>query len=96
MMQTAAFGFIAPSLLHRSATSFTKIYNNMAPGSSNPTLDDPHLWLEDVLGERPLSWVAEVNKKCIDDVGDPKETESYKRIKDILDSKVRDNLKEAA
>jgi len=48
---------------------------------------DPHLWLEDVLGERQLAWVEDVNKKCIDAVGDPKETEAYERIKAILDSK---------
>lgn len=50
--------------------------------------DDPHLWLEDVLGEKPLGWVEKVNKDCLAAVGDPKETETYTRIKSILDSKV--------
>ena len=27
----------------------------------NPTVDDPYLWLEDVLGERALAWVRERN-----------------------------------
>jgi prolyl oligopeptidase PreP (S9A serine peptidase family) len=48
---------------------------------------DPHLWLEDVLGESQLAYVEECNTRCLDDVGDPRETENYGRIKDILDSK---------
>lgn len=60
--------------------------------SGNPTTAaaaaaDPHLWLEEVLGEKQLAWVEKCNKGCLVDVGDPKETDSYKRIKDILDSK---------
>ena len=99
-MRRTIFGFIAPSLLRRSTISSVHIINKMSPSNNPPSngsticataqgTADPHLWLEDVLGEKPLAWVEEVNKKCIDDVGDPKETESYKRIKDILDSKVR-------
>jgi len=56
---------------------------------------DPHLWLEEVLGEKQLAWVEKCNKGCLVDVGDPKETDSYKRIKDILDSKVRQRCKRA-
>lgn len=48
---------------------------------------DPHVWLEDVLGEKPLQWVRERNEACIASVGDPLKTNSYKRILGILDSK---------
>jgi hypothetical protein len=51
---------------------------------------DPHLWLEDVLGESQLAWVERCNARCLDDVGDPRGTDCYSRIKDILDSKVRE------
>ena len=62
----------------------------MAPSAPPAaTAGDPHAWLEDVLGERQLAWVNDVNKKCIDHVGDPKGTECYRRIKSILDSKDR-------
>ena len=78
---------LASSLLLRSARAFS---TNMAPSAPPAaTAGDPHAWLEDVLGERQLAWVDDVNKKCIDHVGDPKGTECYRRIKSILDSKDR-------
>jgi len=48
---------------------------------------DPHKWLEEVLGEKPLAWVKERNIECIAAVGEPKDTDTYKRILTILDSK---------
>jgi len=50
-----------------------------------PPLDDPHFWLEEVLGEKQLAWVEEKNKQCLDQVGDPKETPTFERIKSILE-----------
>ena len=51
------------------------------------TVTDPHKFLEEVLGEKPLAWVKERNAECIDKYGDPTKTEDYKRILAILDSK---------
>jgi len=48
---------------------------------------DPHKWLEDVLGEEPMAWVKSKNEEVIAAVGDPTETEGYRRILSILDSK---------
>ncbi|EJK64979.1 hypothetical protein THAOC_14228, partial [Thalassiosira oceanica] len=80
---------LAPALLLRSARAFSA---GMAPPATSSaataaTAGDPHVWLEDVLGEKPLAWVDEVNRKCIDYVGDPKATGTYRRIKSVLDSK---------
>ena len=52
-----------------------------------PPVDDPHHWLEEVLGTEALARVEELNAKCLEAVGDPKETPAYTRIKGILDSK---------
>ena len=54
--------------------------------------DDPHVWLEEVEGERALAWVKERNDECLSDAAFPsagniKETNAYKRILGILDSK---------
>merc|ERR1719509_46134 len=54
-----------------------------------PPLDDPHYWLEDVLGSKALARTQELNAKCLDAVGDPKDTHTYQRIKEALDSKDR-------
>lgn len=51
------------------------------------TANDPHKFLEDVLGEDSLKWVNERNADCISKFGDPTLTEDYKRILAILDSK---------
>ena len=51
------------------------------------TVEDPHKFLEDVLGEEPMAWVKERNAACIAALGDPTETERYRRILAILDSK---------
>jgi len=58
-----------------------------APAAAAAAVEDPHAWLEDVLGEKPLAWVEEQNKKTLAAIGDPLETETYKRILSILDSK---------
>jgi len=55
--------------------------------AAEATTDDPHVWLEDILGEKPLEWVAERNALCIGAVGDPEKTAAYARILGILDSK---------
>jgi len=49
--------------------------------------DDPHKWLEEVLGDEPLKWVKSKNDEVIAAVGDPTTTTTYQRILAILDSK---------
>ena len=60
------------------------------PASSAEPTDpaDPHLWLEEVAGEKPLEWVRERNARCVAALAggdDFKKLES--RILSILDSK---------
>ncbi|KAL7497471.1 hypothetical protein ACHAWT_007442 [Skeletonema menzelii] len=49
-------------------------------------VEDPHLWLEEVLGSKQLEWVNKVNTQCLKTIGDPTTTQTYTRIKSILDS----------
>jgi prolyl oligopeptidase len=42
--------------------------------ASTDSSSDPHAWLEDVLGEKPLAWVKEKNAACLASVGDPTKT----------------------
>jgi len=51
--------------------------------------DDPHKFLENVLGDDALAWVKKRNAECDSKFGDPTKTEDYKRILSILDSKER-------
>ena len=71
--------------LGRRTWSSLKSAAAAAPAAA--TTDDPHKWLEDVLGEKQLAWVEEQNKKTIAAIGDPTETSTYQRILSILDSK---------
>mmetsp|Transcript_20763 Transcript_20763/g.41318 ORF Transcript_20763/g.41318 Transcript_20763/m.41318 type:complete len:821 (+) Transcript_20763:54-2516(+) len=66
----------------------------MSPPASSTTtaaaattsIDDPHLWLEEVLGTKQLEWVNKINSDCLSTIGDPTQTSTYTRIKSILDS----------
>ena len=48
---------------------------------------DPHAWLEDILGKKQLAWVEARNSDCLSSLGEPAETETYRRILSMLDSK---------
>ena len=52
--------------------------------------EDPHLWLEDVLGEKALAWVEEHNAKALEQLGSSEEFDVLKaRLLSVLDSKER-------
>ena len=52
-----------------------------------PAGRDPHVWLEEVLGERCLDWVTKTNASTVQTLGEPTETEVYKKLLAILESK---------
>lgn len=57
---------------------------------SNPTLPDPYLWLEEVMGERALVWVAERNIASSDELAESEEfKEISSRLLSIFDSDER-------
>ena len=50
-------------------------------------IDDPYLWLEDIVGEKQLVWVKEQNAKSIAQLGESTEFQQLaKRLRSILDS----------
>jgi prolyl oligopeptidase len=56
----------------------------------NATPADPHLWLEDVAGEKPLAWARERNAESVKALAESEEFRSLEsRILSILDSKER-------
>jgi len=62
----------------------------MSPEAPAAEPEDPHLWLEDVTGEKPLAWVKERNAESLGalaEAGDFRAIE--KRLLSILDSKER-------
>ncbi len=78
--------------LSRARLTSNNLFRTMATSESSctrpgTTATDPHKFLEDVLGEEPLAWVKERNANCIAAVGEPTQTNDYKRILSILDSK---------
>ena len=42
-------------------------------------LDDPYLFLEEVESPESLAFANEANEKCLAALGDPSETQTYKR-----------------
>ena len=56
--------------------------------SSSSSSQDPHLWLEEVLGEKQLTWARERNAETVKAIGgNVTSLPSYQRILAILDSK---------
>ena len=53
-------------------------------------MTDPHLWLEDVTGDKPLDWVRERNGRTVDTyAADEQFTDLESRIRDVLDTDAR-------
>src|SRR5690349_2754726 len=64
--------------------------NSLTSNPGNSASDDPYLWLEDVTGERSLSWVREQNALSKQDLEtSPVFEQIRKRLLTILDSKER-------
>jgi prolyl oligopeptidase len=49
--------------------------------------DDPNYFLQEVLGEKALTWVKRQNQQSMDLLGDPTGSPLYQKILNILDSK---------
>ncbi len=59
MTPSAFFSAAAALLLLASAPAHAQVSPMTAPATAAPA--DPYLWMEEVLGERPLAWVRERN-----------------------------------
>jgi prolyl oligopeptidase len=59
----------------------------MTNGAVTAQEKDPHAWLEDVHGAKPLQWVAEQNKKSLGVLkADPRYQKNYDNILSVLDA----------
>jgi prolyl oligopeptidase len=58
-----------------------------AGGELPPEASDPHLWLEEIEGAKPLAWCREQNARVVAEVGDPEQSDAYAKILAIADSK---------
>ncbi len=89
MMKSFRLRFAAASLVVALPAAMAQSASAPMPDSSSaPTADDPHLWLEDVLGDRALAWVRERNaqsRKVLEAWPDFDRTRDTVRA--ILDSK---------
>lgn len=77
---------IAPRHLAPIQFAHSLAMTTAASASGNPC-SDPHKFLEDVLGPESLEWVTTQNSACLRKFGDPTQTEDYKRLLAIMDSK---------
>ena len=57
--------------------------------TTDTSVEDPYIWLEDVESEESLNFAKSANEKCIDALGDPKTGPSYDRILKVLESEDR-------
>ena len=71
-----------------SESTSRESFSNLNQRAESP--DDPYIWLEDVGGEEPLSWVTEQNSQTIEELTKSEEfTKLNSRLLSILDSNER-------
>mmetsp|Transcript_29230 Transcript_29230/g.49830 ORF Transcript_29230/g.49830 Transcript_29230/m.49830 type:complete len:804 (+) Transcript_29230:36-2447(+) len=51
--------------------------------------EDPYIWLEEVESPESIAFAESANAKCLAELGDPSETETYKRVLTALQSDER-------
>ena len=48
--------------------------------------EDPYMWLEEVESPESIEFAKSANAKCLAELGDPSETDTYKRVLTALQS----------
>ena len=48
--------------------------------------EDPYTFLEEVESEESINFAKQANEKCLSQLGDPSDTETYKRVLAALES----------
>ena len=51
--------------------------------------EDPYIYLEEVESEESIAFAKSWNEKCLSELGDPSDTETYKRVLAALESDER-------
>jgi prolyl oligopeptidase PreP (S9A serine peptidase family) len=57
--------------------------------SSVEEVVDPYIFLEEVESEESIAFAKMANEKCLARLGDPSDTDTYKRVLSALESKDR-------
>ena len=77
-------------LASAGALSLPALAATPMPQTAAPAADDPYLWLEDVMGDKALTWVRERNAQSRQVLeAEPDFQSNRSRIKDILDASDR-------
>ena len=61
--------------------------SSRAASSKASAEDDPHRWLEEIEGDAALAWCREQNARTEAALGDTKQSDAYRKILAIADSK---------
>lgn len=51
--------------------------------------EDPYIWLEEVESDKSIAFAKSANEKCLTELGDPSDTETYRRVLAALESDER-------
>eukprot|EP00571_Detonula_confervacea_P001206 CAMPEP_0172317468 /NCGR_PEP_ID=MMETSP1058-20130122/31756_1 /TAXON_ID=83371 /ORGANISM="Detonula confervacea, Strain CCMP 353" /LENGTH=754 /DNA_ID=CAMNT_0013032043 /DNA_START=241 /DNA_END=2505 /DNA_ORIENTATION=- len=58
----------------------------MTASKENIHVEDPYIFLEEVESDESIAFATSANEKCLDQLGDPSETDTYKRVLEALES----------
>src|SRR6201988_4217658 len=89
-LRAAAAGVLCLSAAVRAPVETKGAAPTPTPVKSEPVVDDPYLWLEDIHGARPLEWVHAQNAQTVKEYAQTPEFETTRqRILEVLDSEAR-------
>lgn len=78
LSSSSSFGSITrPFVSHKMTASCTKTIKGG---------EDPYTFLEEVESEESINFAKQANEKCLSQLGDPSDTETYKRVLAALES----------
>jgi len=94
---TAAFAASSPPFITTSSRSFLhSSYTKMSASATNNDIgvdkheeDDPYIYLEEVESETSIAFAKHANDLCLKQLGDPSDTETYRRVLAALESDER-------
>ena len=84
-----SFASAARSPVLIPTTNTCKSFTTQRLMTTDTSVEDPYVWLEDVESEKSLDFAKAANEKCLDALGDPKAGPTYDRILKVLESEDR-------
>ena len=73
----------------RTLLQMTNTDSDSSTATKTVVDEDPYIYLEEVESERSLNFAKDANQKCLDALGDPKQSPTFEKVLSVLESDER-------